>query len=194
MSILPCSLQRNPIYHYGHLASGATLVASNEYVKELKGIDRKFLAVEMEAAGFVRAIVDSGQNIPWLVVRGISDYADSRKAALDSTPNADGRVGSGAWRRSALSTRGCYVLHLRGPHLELEALSSRLRTLQQILPWLSGLGVTLIEREDDSSFIQSSPEYVFCTRQYINGFRHLAWDTKLYLPRWTSMTSAASVI
>jgi nucleoside phosphorylase len=77
----------------GHLASGPFVVASREFAHWLLSRDRKYLAVEMEAYGVLlgahRCKTDG------LVIRGISDLADERKAAMDS-------VGGGVMRRHAM--------------------------------------------------------------------------------------------
>ena len=72
-----------PNYFIGHIASSNTVVASTSYKIELKGIDRKFLAVEMEAAGVARACQDRKKPVPFLMIRGISDFSDERKKILD---------------------------------------------------------------------------------------------------------------
>jgi nucleoside phosphorylase len=77
----------------GHIASGPFVVASREYADWLLKRDRKYIAVEMEAHGVMLAAHRSKTDS--LVIRGISDLADERKAAMDST-------GSGAFRRIAM--------------------------------------------------------------------------------------------
>ena len=72
-----------PSYFIGHIASSNTVVASKSYKIELKGIDRKFLAVEMEGAGVARACQDRKKPVPFLMIRGISDFSDERKKILD---------------------------------------------------------------------------------------------------------------
>lgn len=61
------------IYHTGLIASGSVVVRSGRERERIKGLDKDdILCVEMEAAG-----VDHGR---FLVIRGISDYADSHKS------------------------------------------------------------------------------------------------------------------
>lgn len=76
-------LANEPTERLGHVASGDTVGASKAFSVELLGIDRKFLALEMEAAGVARACHEN--HTDWLVIRGISDFADERKKQLDST-------------------------------------------------------------------------------------------------------------
>jgi hypothetical protein len=52
----------------------------------------------MEAAGAAYAAYARIQGVPLLVVRGISDFADERKAELDKVTSVHGK---GAWRRYA---------------------------------------------------------------------------------------------
>ncbi|KAL7933857.1 nucleoside phosphorylase domain-containing protein [Trichoderma chlorosporum] len=63
-------------FHYGLIASGNqvikdALVRNEVYDNLLKDLDAEVLCVEMEAAGL--------DDFPCLVIRGISDYADSHK-------------------------------------------------------------------------------------------------------------------
>jgi nucleoside phosphorylase len=74
-------------WHFGHLASGPVVGASSSFASWLRGLDRKFLAIEMEAAGVMNAVCQNAGSERVLVVRGISDMSDERKAQLD-------RVGS----------------------------------------------------------------------------------------------------
>ncbi|KAK1150172.1 hypothetical protein N8T08_000071 [Aspergillus melleus] len=60
-----------PRVHYGPIASGSQVVKSAIKREDLRA-RYDVLCIEMEAAGVVR-------NLPTLVIRGISDYADSHK-------------------------------------------------------------------------------------------------------------------
>jgi len=61
-----------------------------------KTFDRKFVAVEMESAGFMNAAYEFGEEARVIVIRGISDSADAKKKELD-------KLGSGVLRRLAMS-------------------------------------------------------------------------------------------
>jgi nucleoside phosphorylase/tetratricopeptide (TPR) repeat protein len=67
----------------GPIASGPTVASSSPFVAFLKKRNRSYLAIEMEAAGVLHAVVEAGAQIQTAVVRGISDLADERKAKLD---------------------------------------------------------------------------------------------------------------
>ncbi len=84
-----CSLPAT--LHIGPIASGNIVAASSAFVDELKRINRKFLAIDMEAAGVTFAATKRVHPVPWLVARGISDRADKAKKTLDNQ--------EGAWRR-----------------------------------------------------------------------------------------------
>ena len=84
-----CSLPAT--LHIGPIASGNIVVASSAFVDEVRSINRKFLAIDMEAAGVAFAATERVHRVPWLVVRGISDRADENKKTLDDE--------KGAWRR-----------------------------------------------------------------------------------------------
>jgi nucleoside phosphorylase len=64
---------KGPVIHYGTIASGNQLIRDSKkrdsYNKDYNG---RILCFEMEAAGLMN-------SIPCLVIRGISDYADSHK-------------------------------------------------------------------------------------------------------------------
>lgn len=60
-----------PEIHYGNIASGNSVVTDPK-MRDRLGKDEKVICVEMEAAGLMN-------DFPCLVIRGISDYADSHK-------------------------------------------------------------------------------------------------------------------
>jgi len=84
-----------PSIQTGHMASGPTVGAANQFVQWLKDRrDRKFVALEMESAGVLNAA--HKRTISSLIIRGISDYSDDRKTKLDE-------IGEGALRRYAMN-------------------------------------------------------------------------------------------
>jgi nucleoside phosphorylase len=102
-----------PRLHLGNndcLASGNIVIASRRAAKELlqifgDDIGRTLRAVEMEAKGLCEALDRVRPAPPALVVRGISDYADEKKAALEKT-SKDG------WRRYAAQNAARFLLLL----------------------------------------------------------------------------------
>ena len=82
----------SPDYHVGHIASGDIVGAAEAFAVELLGIDRKFLALEMEAAGVAKTAHDRNTAKKLLVVRGISDFADERKTSLDVQARGNWRL------------------------------------------------------------------------------------------------------
>lgn len=94
-----------PRLETGHVACGDTVVAAEAYAIELRGIDRKFHAIEMESAGFLQAADGREAPIRTMVVRGVSDFANEKKKELDS-------VGDGVWRRYAMYSAGSFLTHL----------------------------------------------------------------------------------
>jgi nucleoside phosphorylase len=82
-------------FYIGHIASGPTVGAAKTFVEWLKERDRKYLALEMEAAGLMAAVYNRVDLPRTLVLRAISDYGDERKKELDL-------VGEGAFRRYAM--------------------------------------------------------------------------------------------
>lgn len=79
----------------GHIASGPTVGASQAFSNWLKTRDRKYLALDMEAAGLMAAVYEQADPKRTLVLRAISDYGDERKKDLD-------KVGNGVFRRYAM--------------------------------------------------------------------------------------------
>lgn len=79
----------------GHIASGPTVGAATAFIKWLKKRNRKYLALEMEAAGLMAAVYEEAVPRRTLVLRAISDYGDERKGTLD-------RMNSGAFRLYAI--------------------------------------------------------------------------------------------
>lgn len=80
------------------VASGDLVVADPAFRNWLLSHDRRLAVVEMEAAGVARAVAEHDQDVALLVLRGISDFADERKAALDAVAD---QQAIGAWRRYA---------------------------------------------------------------------------------------------
>lgn len=79
----------------GDLASGPTVGAAQAFIDWLKKRNRKYAALEMEAAGFMAAVYEKTGPHRTLVLRAISDYGDERKQELDA-------IEEGAFRRYAM--------------------------------------------------------------------------------------------
>jgi nucleoside phosphorylase len=82
-------------FETGHIACGSTVGATPGFTNWLKLRDRKYLALEMEVVGMLAAVYERVEQRRTLVLRGISDFADERKAQLD-------RVQGGALRTLAM--------------------------------------------------------------------------------------------
>lgn len=81
----------NPSIHYGTIGSGNRVVGDATDRDRLKQNDPALICVEMEAAGLM-------DTFPCLVIRGISDYADSHK--------------NDKWQHYAAATAACYTKEL----------------------------------------------------------------------------------
>jgi nucleoside phosphorylase len=90
--------RRVPAYFVLPIASGDVVVADPAFKNWLLSHDRKRALIEMEGAGAARAVQDYDRDVALLVLRGISDFADERKAALDAVVSG---ATIGAWRRYA---------------------------------------------------------------------------------------------
>lgn len=102
-------LRPQPQIATGHIASGPTVgnaLAFKNWLKKER--DRKFLALEMEAGGFMMALHER-EYARALVLRAISDYGDERKKELD-------RLDKGIFRRYAVRN----ALHLLWSFIEAD--------------------------------------------------------------------------
>jgi nucleoside phosphorylase len=88
-------LAEHPASIQGHVACGPAVGASLGFKRWLKGRDRSYLTLDMESGGVLWAVYDAARAVDGLVLRGVSDYADERKAELD-------RIGRGDLRRYAM--------------------------------------------------------------------------------------------
>ena len=73
-----------PIMTFGKIASGDIVGSAKSFSLELSEIDRKFKVIEMEAAGVAEACAEREDVLDFLIIRGISDFADERKSELDN--------------------------------------------------------------------------------------------------------------
>jgi nucleoside phosphorylase len=90
--------RREPAYFVLPIASGDLVVTDPAFTGWLLSHDRKRAVIEMEGAGAARAVKEYDRDVALLVLRGISDFADSHKTALDAVVSGQR---SGAWRRYA---------------------------------------------------------------------------------------------
>lgn len=70
---------RFPELVIGEIASGDAVVDSAPFVKKIKSLNRKLIAVEMEAAGVLEAARQANFESNTLVIRGICDLANGTK-------------------------------------------------------------------------------------------------------------------
>jgi adenosylhomocysteine nucleosidase len=106
--------RREPRYFLMSMASGDLVVTDPAFRSWLLQRDRKQGVIEMEAAGAARAVTEFDENVALLVLRGISDFADERKAYLDATVSEQD---SGVWRRYAVQNAVELLLaFLASPH------------------------------------------------------------------------------
>ncbi len=82
----------------GIVASGPFVSAAPALSEQLRKADRKLLSIDTESGGVVASAERYGVDV--VIIRGISDFADTRKTSLDHTTTGDGRTG--AWREYAV--------------------------------------------------------------------------------------------
>jgi nucleoside phosphorylase len=100
----------DPVIHYGIIAS-SNQVVKDSLIRDRIGTDLGAICLEMEAAGIM-------DTFPCVVIRGISDYADSHK--------------NKRWQRYAAATAAAYAKELlhKVPPSELRANPTALQALQ----------------------------------------------------------------
>lgn len=79
----------------GHLATGPVVGAAAAFSSWIRSHDRNVKALEMESAAVLRAAMARKIPLRALAIRGISDYGDDRKEALD-------KIGGGVFRKYAM--------------------------------------------------------------------------------------------
>ncbi len=78
-----------PRVHDGNIVCGS-VSQSRHYNEQMKGMDRKVLAVETESGGVF--FIAKRNNIPAIAIRGICDYADPNKSALEDETGSKART------------------------------------------------------------------------------------------------------
>jgi nucleoside phosphorylase len=117
-------MRDQPLDHVGPVASGDVVVAGDWLRAAIVERNRKVLAVEMEAAGVAAAAFDRADVRDFLVVRGVSDFADHRKSDFDAA-KASTNVAPGAFRRYALLNAAEYFLRLAAEILRRDSQPAR---------------------------------------------------------------------
>jgi nucleoside phosphorylase len=160
-------LRDEPVIVRAHLASGPTVGAATAFCQWLRDrADRNVKALEMEAAGVMRAVYSRCTDTSVLVLRGISDLGDGDKSELD-------KLGDGAMRSYAMrnATEVLFVL------LESGLLPRHVR--QAGLAWEDILAArhAIIGRpvepnaDDEPRVIRSGPTKAFTWNPRCRGFR-----------------------
>ncbi|KAG7288157.1 hypothetical protein NEMBOFW57_007682 [Staphylotrichum longicolle] len=122
----PARNSTDPVVHYGIIASGNTLVKdAAERDRIAKHVGGRCLCVEMEAAGLMN-------HFPCLVVRGISDYADSHK--------------NDRWQRYASATAAAFGKELLS-HVPVSDLQQTRRAVELLESILSA---TILDHLDEA--------------------------------------------
>lgn len=87
-------MRERPRFVEAPVASGPVVVAAKEFVNWVKSTNRNYAALEMEGGAMLAAVYSRGDLSRSLMLRGVSDFGDKRKGALD-------RIGKGGLRRYA---------------------------------------------------------------------------------------------
>ena len=94
-----------PDFFVANIMSGNTVVASDNYKKELKEIDRKSSLVEMEAGGITNSAFSLADPIDVLILRGVSDLSDINKNKIET-------INKGAYRKYAMYSATTFFINL----------------------------------------------------------------------------------
>ncbi len=91
-----------PRVHVGPIASGDKVIADSDFARSHQDVWSKLLGVEMEGGGVAYAVYSAPERHRFLMVRGVSDYADKEKGgeAVDS------------WRSYACDSAAAYAAAL----------------------------------------------------------------------------------
>lgn len=84
--------EHRPKIHFGTVASGNLVIADTGKQQELLALHGKIIGAEMEGAGVLHATFRQDIPTPAVVIKGISDAADSNKVSEDA---------KGYWRKLA---------------------------------------------------------------------------------------------
>jgi nucleoside phosphorylase len=126
----------DPVVHYGLIASGNQVMRHGTTRDRLRQ-EHDFLCYEMEAAG----VMDS---IPCLVIRGISDYADSHK--------------NQSWQPYAAATAAAYAKELLNSVPGHQVAGPR--TINNSIEWTSQLSPWITQQ---GSFARHEDQYISTT-------------------------------
>ncbi|MFL5350852.1 MAG: hypothetical protein ACJ8AT_39290 [Hyalangium sp.] len=77
--LLKDALGTSPRVRFGPVLSGDKVIASQDAIERLLSFNNTALGVEMEGAGVAFAARQQLRPVPFLMVRGVADYADERK-------------------------------------------------------------------------------------------------------------------
>lgn len=80
-----------PRLHFGHIACGPFVSKSKDFKSILSNRDRNLLAIDMESAGVAMSMNEKYPDIPYLVIKGISDPGDARKKTIDELFHGENR-------------------------------------------------------------------------------------------------------
>ena len=122
-----------PRFHAGPVACGEKVIANDNRVSELKQLDSKLLAIEMESFGVAAAVADSADRPGFIAFRGVCDYADHQKDDVWQEYAADSAAAFtiGLLRSGAISVSDSTQSVIRKTliairHQSMEPLSNRL--------------------------------------------------------------------
>jgi nucleoside phosphorylase len=65
--------------HYGIIAAGEKVIMNQTFIEKLVASQGKIIAIAMEGVGVARAALNQVNPVPFIEIRGISDFADSTK-------------------------------------------------------------------------------------------------------------------
>ncbi|KAJ6101412.1 nucleoside phosphorylase domain-containing protein [Penicillium canescens] len=157
----PSRPSNDPVVHYGLIASGNQVMRDGVTREQLRK-ELNILCFEMEAAGLM-------DNFPCLVVRGISDYADTHK--------------NKQWQDYAAATAAAYakellgITHIHGNVSNEGAEKNISRRIQILNPNIASDRETLYRHFLSSLSTDPIPREDHCAQQAYHVSEHILWKS-----------------
>lgn len=147
---------QDPLVHYGLIASGNQLMRHGPTRDRLKRHDgHDVLCYEMEAAGLM-------DHIPCLVIRGISDYADSHK--------------NNSWQPYTAATAAAYAKGLLGTITGHQVAGTL--TIKHFIEWISPLNPWITQQDIFAKHQEGTGEWFLNSvafQNWVTGSENLLW-------------------
>jgi nucleoside phosphorylase len=134
----------SPAVHFGTVASGSLVIASKKKQAKLLSLHGKIIGTEMEGAGLLHETFAREIPTPAIVVKGISDHADSGKARADEKKYWRELAAENAARFALSLIRRGRIRPLHTDEFVLDVTRSPLEIVRERIPDPSAAGIQLL--------------------------------------------------